>query len=249
MVNITKSRLDKRKFLPHLEIIDEENSKLAKENRTESTNTHAHMIVDQLKLQRLVADRNPETQKVFTCPKTSRELDAVVLHMLPINNDSRMPLHRAEPLYRETQEQGERDWSQILKDEWGSDESLQQTANREKPVQNTSGDDIKSSKVTTSVESNINNRTAKMPKTVTANLPRTTKRFYEDDDYDDKVSDRSGTESVPEKDSGVEDEVHSSTSSDTYAAKSHTNSSLPVISRKKIISANATPSAKFVPPK
>lgn len=89
-----------------------------------------------------------------------------------------------------------------------------------------------------------NNCATKIPKTTAINPARSTKRSLEDDD--DKVSDRSGTESAREKDSGIEDEVNSNTSSERYARK-QVKTSLPVISRKKIISANVTPNVITVP--
>lgn len=82
MVNITKSRLDKRKFLPHLEIIDEENKPGKGKNDTLDRSSN-----DQLQQINAELIRVQNAQNSSTLPQ-ARGLDAVVL-----NHNPRVP-HR-----------------------------------------------------------------------------------------------------------------------------------------------------------
>lgn len=250
MINVTKSRLDKRRFLPHLEMIDEE-SQLRSPGKISEIQTAA-----------LRHDEQIVCIATGTTSRSSEDLDAVVLQVRrPVEKvPDELLIERAKKIAQSPPE----DWTQILKDEWGSNESLPKIPHRRRiqEVFQKNWCGLSSSrtslmtigkkspepkKIPGSLESS--NEKAVVSKQPTAKiklqsgtssvtLPKTTSD--DEDRESDKASSRSGTGSNQEKDSGIEDDHSDKTDKTSFGHKLEKDeTNIPaMISRKKIVSAN-----------
>ncbi|OQV23245.1 hypothetical protein BV898_02974 [Hypsibius exemplaris] len=238
MVNITKSRLDRRKFLPHLEMIDEEASLRRSINQAMMCQLYQLSELERVSAQ-LQADSH-------------NDLDAVILQAKPSSSSSPpkvvLPISPSDGnVTKKTPK------SPNGKDEWGSSESLAKVPLRRRIHEVFSaGNDGKTTVDKPKMHHHVSGQEGK-PKTksmeVVVVAPPRGGKASSDDEESDKASSRSGTGSNPaEKDSGIEDDLSSDKSNKASSHKQSSNnngkvgdvSSGGMISRKKIVSASAT---------
>ena len=240
MVNITKSRLERRKFLPHLEMIDEDG-------------TLRQAYLNQALMCQLY--QLNECQSVGQTPEKGHptDLDAVVLQVKPVPPPKVDDLiaDTSPATLRSTKKLDSNDWSKILKDEWGSNESLAKVPLRKRihdvflgTTTAAGGNGGKPKGEKPKMQLKVLSAEEGKPKMKTAAKVATAS---DDEECSDQASSKSGkSSSGPEKDSGIEDDGNSDKSNASPGHKNAANGAngkvdVPgMISRKKIVSASSS---------